>query len=468
MSAEIKVLLEKLAKYYEGVPFHKLRQDLNVHSKKLTQLLDKVVSRGVVKQGNDKLYFVTDLGLKVMKDEVNFDDLAKVKDRWQKPDTPSSLEEIIKQFDSETPYVKVDMDANFSDVLKCIYNQFSDAERPLFVNTNYICGKLNIQQDSLSGILDFLASKNLVTLKSDKMQTYLNLAGLRQFEDWPTAKIAHATLAAIRSLNNRKEKSAPKEIGERSSLRNFDMFSHLLDYFVKEEILAYESHGRNGPGSTELKSYTILPRGIKLMNMLELRLAYAPKQPAPAQIETPQPVKEEPVPIPTPSPETAVQTEEYVTSWGAKPEQVVVFGQQYTLIVVGERGRLGQRIDEAKGKGFIPMTNSQRHWLTEIVKYSRDDGTFDLDSAMKATSLPKTRLTNLLEQYKTLGIVFSKPEPIREEPVPETPKSDTNYQGILEKFEQGQQQYYAALKELADIIQRQEQDIKALKEQKKD
>jgi predicted transcriptional regulator len=466
MSAEIKVLLEKLAKYYEGVPFHKLRQDLNVHSKKLTQLLDKVVSRGVVKQGNDKLYFVTDLGLKVMKDEVNFDDLAKVKDRWQKPDTPSSLEEIIKQFDSETPYVKVDMDANFSDVLKCIYNQFSDAERPLFVNTNYICGKLNIQQDSLSGILDFLASKNLVTLKSDKMQTYLTLAGLRQFEDWPTAKIAHATLAAIRSLNNRKEKSAPKEIGERSSLRNFDMFSYLLDYFVKEELLAYESHGRNGPGSTELKSYTILPRGIKLMDMLDVKLAYAKKQPAPVQIETPQLVKEEPVPIP--AQETAVQAEEYVTSWGAKPEEIVLFGQQYTLIVVGERGRLGQRIDEAKGKGFIPMTNSQRHWLTEIVKYSRDDGTFDLDSAMRVTNLPKARLANLLEQYKSLGIVFSKPDekPISKEPVPETP--DTNYQGILEKFEQGYQQSYAALKELTDIVKRHEQEIKSLKEQKKD
>jgi hypothetical protein len=244
------------------------------------------------------------------------------------------------------------------------------------------------------------------------------------------------------------------------------MFSYLLDYFVKEELLAYESHGRNGPGSTELKSYTILPRGIKLMDMLDVKLAYAKKQPAPVQIETPQLVKEEPVPIP--AQETAVQAEEYVTSWGAKPEEIVLFGQQYTLIVVGERGRLGQRIDEAKGKGFIPMTNSQRHWLTEIVKYSRDDGTFDLDSAMRVTNLPKARLANLLEQYKSLGIVFSKPDekPISKEPVPETP--DTNYQGILEKFEQGYQQSYAALKELTDIVKRHEQEIKSLKEQKKD
>ncbi|MCX6775039.1 MAG: hypothetical protein NTY99_03035 [DPANN group archaeon] len=460
MSAEIRVLLEKLAKYYEGVPFHKLRQDLNVQSKKLTQLLDKVVSRGVVKQGGDRLYFITDLGLKVMKDEVNFDDLAKVRDRWQKEDSISSLEEIIKQYDSEKPHAKQNIEGNFYRVLDFIYKQFNNPEKSLFVNVSYIGENLRIERQSLEGVLDFLKSKDLISVKPDKTQTYLNLAGLRQFEDWPTARIVYYILSSIRNLNKKKEKATPKEIGEASSLRNFDMFAHLFDQLVKEEILAYESAGIN--------NYMILQRGLQLIGKLEPRFVQKDKpepKPTAAQIETPQTVKKEPVPIPAPVQETAVQTE-YATSWGANPEQIVLFGQQYTLVVVGERGRLGQRIEEAKGKGFIPMTSSQRHWLTELVKYSRDDGTFDVDSAIKITNLPKARLTNLLEQYKSLGIVFSKPDekPVCEEPVPETP--DTNYQGILEKFEQGQQQSYTALKELTDIIKRHEPDIKALKERK--
>lgn len=127
----------------------------------------------------------------------------------------------------------------------------------------------------------------------------------------------------------------------------------------------------------------------------------------------------------------------------------------YQIVVVGEKGRLENRITEAKDMGYIGLTNFERKYLPQIAKYVNSDG-FDLNSAIENIDLPKGRILGLLEKYKAKGIIFPETKVTEPEPA-------VDYDALVQQYKSGQIESRKALESLVEILAKRDTEISDLR-----
>jgi hypothetical protein len=153
----------------------------------------------------------------------------------------------------------------------------------------------------------------------------------------------------------------------------------------------------------------------------------------------------------------AVPTEAVLTWGNPKIERILIGNNIYQIVVVGEKGRLENRITEAKYMGYIGLTIFERKYLPQMAKYVNSEG-FDLNSAIENIDLPKGRILALLENYKAKGIAF----PEAKAP-PAKPESYNNSSEVLQNYKDGQKQSAKALESIVEIVTRWDTEVADLR-----
>jgi len=355
---------------------------------------------------------------------------------------------------------------------------------------------------NLQDILETLHEKNVIFME-DSGRIALLRDGLYKIDShWTCSRIGYVVLDAIKSTNDEKDpenKPTPDLIRRRTGLHNWNLFTDILDYFIKNEIVDYEELGRQ-------RAYTIRPKGIELIGRLRTIVdptapkpkpeakpaeTKAPEQPRPAPAPpkpAPQPAPIQPVqqpappvqmpaadpkPAPVPVQTPAVQTpapaslveklepefKEIFFSWGREPVRKVKVGDfTYKVVVVGTVGRLDRRKIEAGSKGCAGLTRYEYDYLQKLAKYVSNE-TFDLQTAIKETGLPRPKILDLLYKYSERGITFPGMEDahVSLSPTPST------YAAILEQNKSGQLQSQNALENLIKILEARDAEMSEMK-----
>ncbi|MFH0869080.1 MAG: hypothetical protein V1839_02555 [archaeon] len=155
-------------------------------------------------------------------------------------------------------------------------------------------------------------------------------------------------------------------------------------------------------------------------------------------------------------------------SWpGAEVNVIQIGNNSYKTVIVGKCGQLADRIAEAKTKGYIGITISDKNYLSNLANYI-ENGRFILQKACKGTNLHKFKILGLLDSYSKMGINFPdilypvtpNPADIFEEPASPFAK---NYNSIVQDFKKGRSMERAAIEDLVDILRSQDGEIADIK-----
>ena len=157
-------------------------------------------------------------------------------------------------------------------------------------------------------------------------------------------------------------------------------------------------------------------------------------------------------------------------SWPGAEVGVIQFGNfSCKTVIVGICGNLTDRIEEAKKKGYIGITVSDRNYLFKLANYV-ENGRFNLQKACEETKLPRFQIRGLLNSYREIGIDFPEvsysatPKTIYS-PVPceESAEPHTNFNRLVKNYKQGRSMEREAFEDLVDIVRAQDGEITDIK-----
>jgi predicted transcriptional regulator len=440
---EQKKVLDELGRHPEGASQGELKRTLGWHGTKLGQVLVALRMGGfAVRRG--ELWIKTN-------------DPAPQTPPQNKE--PLSLDEIVAELSTQdSSQIKIELDDANQKILSEIYSTYVNS-KIRYCPKNYLT-----QIPDLDKVLTSLTDKELILIENTS--AFMTVKGMQTCDPkWTFTRIAYAVLTAINEGEKaedgqKKDDYIPIEVICRSSgLYNWKMFSDMLENFISNDIVAYEERGR-----INSRFFTLTAQGQKLLERLcaildapkpEMPQLPKPQEPAaPPKPAEPAPIVEVPKVEPTPP---AVPTEAVLTWGNPKIERILIGNNIYQIVVVGEKGRLENRITEAKYMGYIGLTIFERKYLPQMAKYVNSEG-FDLNSAIENIDLPRGRILALLENYKAKGIAF----PEAKAP-PAKPESYNNCSEVLQKYKDGQQQSEKALESIVEIVTRWETEVADLR-----
>ena len=155
-------------------------------------------------------------------------------------------------------------------------------------------------------------------------------------------------------------------------------------------------------------------------------------------------------------------------SWpGAEITAMQIGNNSYPTVIVGRCGQLGDRVAEAKAKGYIGITVSDRNYLSKLANYI-ENGRFDLQRACEETNLPRFKVLGLLDSYREIGINFPEvlypatpenttPAALFEEPASPYAK---NYNSMVQDYKKGRSMERAVIEDLVDIVRGHDNELR--------
>lgn len=466
-------VLAELEKQIHGISQQGLSGILGIGKSRVSQILVKLRNEGLV---------------------VNKGSAWKIYHTPEKPvQKVKTIDEIVIDFgqrDIEQTAVSISSEELL--VLSNIRSNLEAARMPFIYSA-----AIKNPPGNLQDILETLHEKNVIFME-DSGRIALLRDGLYKIDShWTCSRIGYMVLDAIKATNDEKDpenKPTPDLIRRRTGLHNWNLFTDMLDYFIKNEIVDYEELGRQ-------RAYTIRPKGIELIGRLrtivdptapkpkpeakpvetkapeQLRPAPAPPKPAPqpapapvqpapqpAPVQMPADPKPAPAPVQTPAPASLAEKlepefKEIFFSWGREKVRKIKVGDfTYKVVVVGTAGRLDRRKIEAGSKGCAGLTRYEYDYLLELTKYVSNE-TFDLQTAIKETGLPRPKILDLLYKYSARGITFPG---MGDAHVSLSPTPST-YAAILEQNKGGQLQSQNALENLIKILETKDAEMSEMK-----
>ncbi len=439
---EQKKVLDELGKYPEGTSQSELKRVLGWHGTKLGQVLVALRMNGFAVRHGDR-WIKTNEPIQ--------------QNRVQNKE-PLSLDDIVAELSTQdSSQIKIELDDANQKILSEIYSTYVNSK------IRYCPKNLLTQIPDLDKVLTSLTDKKLILIENTS--AYLTAKGLQTCDPkWTFTRRSYAILTAINEGEKtedgqKKDNYIPVEVICRSSgLYNWAMFSDILQNFISNDMVAYEERGRKN-----MKFFTLTTQGLKLLErlcaILDAPKPEMPQLPKPQEpVEPPKPAEPAPVEAPKVEPTPPAIPTEAVLTWGnPKIERILIGNNIYQIVVVGEKGRLENRITEAKYMGYIGLTIFEWRYLPQLSKYVNSEG-FDLNSAIENIDLPKGRILAFLENYKAKGIAF----PGAKAP-PAKPENYGNCSEVLQNYKDGQQKSEKALESIVEIVTRWDTEVADLR-----